>query len=95
MTDQLTHIDEKIHLLKKKKEKIQLQQALYYMKELQKLFKEDFSHQLALIILTECWNTAAETKKEAWRKRSQTFPSPSFQIERKKAQPIGSTAHQS
>jgi hypothetical protein len=98
MTDKLTHIDEKIYLLKKKKERIQVQQALAYMKESQKLLKEEFSPLLALTILTETWTAAPETKKETWKKRSQTFPSDSFQLYGKKAQPAQPAqpaAHQS
>lgn len=95
MTDRLTHLDEKIHLLKRKREKVQAQQALSFMKETQKIFKEEFSAGLALTVLTESWGSAPETKKESWKKRSQIFPSSSLQDNGKKDQSIQPTAHQS
>ncbi|MDI9634457.1 hypothetical protein QM565_01440 [Geitlerinema splendidum] len=95
MTDRLTHLDEKILHLKKKREKAQAQQALSFMKETQKIFKEEFSAGLALTVLTESWGSAPETKKESWKKRSQTFPSSSLQRDGKKDQPIQPTTHQS
>jgi hypothetical protein len=95
MTDRLTHLDEKIHQLRKKKEKVQAQQALSFMKETQKIFKEEFSAGLALTILTESWGSAPETKKESWKKRSLAFPSSSLQRNGKKDQSVQPTAHQS
>jgi len=95
MTDRLTHLDERIHQLKKKREKVQAQQALSFMRESQKLLKEDFSPILALTILTESWTTAPDPKKENWKKRSQTFPNSSSQRNGEKAQSAGSEAPQS
>jgi hypothetical protein len=95
MTDRLTHLDEKIHLLKRKREKVQAQQALSFMKETQKIFKEEFSAGLALTILTESWGSAPETKKESWKKRSQTFPSSSLQRDGKKDLTIQPATHKS
>ena len=95
MTDQLSHIDEKIHQLKKKREKVQAQHALSFMRETQKLFKEAFSAQLALTVMTESWGAAPETKKESWKKRSQTFPSSPFQTQGKKDPEIEPTDHPS
>ncbi len=94
MTDRLSHIDEKIYQLKKKREKVQTHQALSFMKETQKIFKEEFSPLLALTVMAENWNTAPETKKETWKKRSQIFPSIPFQASGKKGQPIESATHQ-
>lgn len=95
MTDRLTHLDEKIHQLKRKKEKVQAQQALSFMKETQKIFKEEFSAGLALTVLTESWGSAPETKKENWKKRAQIFPSSSLQKHGKKDPTIQPTTHQS
>lgn len=95
MTDRLIHLDEKILQLKRKKEKVHAQQALSFMKETQKIFKEEFSAGLALTVLTDSWGSAPETKKESWKKRSQTFPSSSLQSNGKKDQAIQPTAHQS
>ncbi|OJW52794.1 MAG: hypothetical protein BGO67_10445 [Alphaproteobacteria bacterium 41-28] len=102
MTDRLNHIDEKIHQLKKKREKVQAQQALSFLKETQKIFKDEFSTPLALAMMAESWAAAPETKKESWKKayslgggKPQTFPSPASQLHRKKNQEVGSTDHQS
>jgi len=100
MTDKFTHIDEKIHQLKKKREKVQAQHALSFMKETQKIFKEEFSAPLALTVLTECWGAAPETKKENWKKvcsregrKPQTFPSIPLQSNGKKVQEPQSADH--
>jgi hypothetical protein len=39
MMDQLTTIDEQINRLKKKKERVQTQQAIAFMREAQKIFQ--------------------------------------------------------
>jgi hypothetical protein len=87
-------LEEKIQLLKKKKEKIQIQQALLFIKEAQKIFNEDFSLDLALIILSETWNKASQAQKEEWRKRNHFFRPLSLQNNGKKAEPSESTSHQ-
>ena len=52
--DKLSHIDEKINRLKKQREKVQLQQAIFFHKEAQKIFQDGFSPNLALNILSDC-----------------------------------------
>lgn len=69
----VVRIDEKIQLLKKKKEKIQNQQALLFMKEAQKIFKEEFSPSMALKLLKDHWNGASKTQKAEWKKRAELF----------------------
>ena len=86
MIDQLINIDEKIHRLKKKKEKMQIQQAICFMREAQKIFEEGFSAEMALGILSDTWGSASETQKQNWRRRPDSFrPSPA-QSNRKKPQ---------
>lgn len=79
-------IDEKIQQLKKKKEKIQTQQALLFVKEAQKIFKEEFSPDMALTILATTWSKASKTQKEEWQKQAYSFRQLSFQKDNKKAQ---------
>lgn len=73
ITPALVRIDKKIQALKKKKEKIQIQQALLFMKETQKIFSENMSQNLALVILTEIWAKASNSQKEEWQKRARSF----------------------
>ena len=90
----VVHIDEKIQLLKKKKEKIQTQQAFLFMKETQKIFKEKFSPELALTILSETWEGFSNSQKDAWLKKAHSFRSSSFQQNRQKAQAPHPTSHE-
>lgn len=97
MIDQLTNIDEKIQHLKKKREKVQTQQAIQFMREVQKIFEDGFSAEIALGILSETWGAASEIQKQNWRKRgrSDSFrPSPA-QSNRKKTQAPEPTHQQS
>ena len=87
-------LEEKIQRLKKKKEKIQTQQALFFIKEAQKIFNEDFSPDLALIILSETWGKASQAKKEEWRKHNNFFHPLSLQNNGKKTEPSESTPRQ-
>ena len=64
----LARIDEKIQSLKKKKERIQTQQALLFMKEAQKILHEDFSPDMALALLSETWKETNENQKSEMRK---------------------------
>jgi len=95
MIDQLTNIDEKIHRLKKKKEKMQTQQAICFMREAQKIFEDGFSAEMALGILSETWSTASETQKQNWRRRPDSFRLVSTQSNRKKPQAPEPTHKQS
>lgn len=93
MIDQLTNIDEKIHRLKKRREKVQIQQSIHFMREAQKIFQDNFSLDVALGILSETWNSASDTQKQNWRKRSDSFRPSSIKDFRKKA-PASEPAHQ-
>lgn len=73
MKDRLTHIESKISQLKQKKERIQTQQALLLMKEVQKILQDQFSPDEALKLLKEHWNGASEAQKEEWKKRAGSF----------------------
>lgn len=87
MIDQLTTIDEKILQLKKRREKVQTQQAIFFMREAQKIFQDGFMPDIALSILSETWGTASESQKQNWRKRANTFRSSSIHTVGKKSQP--------
>ena len=95
MIDQLTNIDEKIHKLKKRREKVQTQQAILFMREVQKILQDEFSPDLALEILVEAWTAATEAQKQKWRKKLDTFRASSLQGLQQKAQTLEPTPQQS
>ena len=72
--DKITNIDDKIEKLKKKKIRMQTQKAILFLKEAERIFKDAFSPDIALAMLSE-WNTASETKKKEWTTRSHSFRS--------------------
>ena len=74
MIDKVTSIENKIHELKQKKERIQTQQALFLMKEAQKILKEEFSLETILTILKDSWTTASKIQKAEWTTRVGLFP---------------------
>ena len=94
MKDKLTHIENKIHQLRQKKERIQTQQAIFFLKEAQKILKEEFSPDMALNILKDNWSAASIVQKEEWKKRDGYFLI-SSQETRKKAEERNSTPQQS
>lgn len=83
-------LDEKIQRLRKKKERIQTQQAVLFIKEAQQIFEEDFSPGIALLILSETWKGASEIQKEQWKKRGHSFQLSSFRQSRPEA-PVSET----
>ena len=95
MSDKLISIDEKILRLKKRREKVQTQQAISFMREAQKIFQDGFSPNMALGILSETWTAASEIQKQNWRKRGRDFRPASLQNNQKKTQTIESEPQQS
>ena len=83
--DKLTNIDEKIERLKKKRLKLQNQQAVLFTKEAEKIFEEGFSPDIALAVLSE-WTTASDTKKKEWIARSHSFRSVSVRSTQSKTE---------
>lgn len=73
MIDKVTSIENKIHGLKQKKERIKAQQFLLLTKEAQKILKDEFSPEMALTILKESWTTASKTQKAEWTTRAGLF----------------------
>ena len=95
MIDQLTTIDEQINRLKKKKERVQTQQAISFMREAQKIFQTDFNPGIALSILSETWVTATEKQQTEWKKRARDFRPSSVQSSSKKSQSLEPASQQS
>ena len=68
MKDQFSKIDQKILQLKQKKEKLQTQQALIFLKESQRILGEKFSPELATHILFHAWKASSDNQKKEWEK---------------------------
>ncbi|MBX9621591.1 MAG: hypothetical protein K2X28_06160 [Alphaproteobacteria bacterium] len=73
MIDKVTSIENKIHELKQKKERIKTQQSLLLMKEAQKILKDEFSLETVLTILKDSWAMASKTQKAEWETRATSF----------------------
>ena len=81
--DDIANIDDRIIKLKKKKIRMQTQKAVLFMKEAQKIFKDGFSPDIALAVLSD-WTTASESKKKEWTNKSHSFRPVSAQSAQRK-----------
>ena len=88
--DNIANIDDRIVKLKKKKIRMQTQKAILFMKEAQKIFKDAFSPDIALAVLSD-WSTASEVKKKEWTSRSHSFRTVSVSNTRQKTEARDST----
>lgn len=86
MIDKLAHLDSKIQLLQKQKDKIRTHQALSFMKEAQKILIEDFTPEIALSVLKDSWAAASKSQKEEWKMMGYSFRQHSLQEPYKKKQ---------
>jgi hypothetical protein len=68
MTNPISKIDQKILQLRQRKEKLQTQYAVGFMKEAQNILGEKFSPGLALSILSHSWLSSSDHKKKEWEK---------------------------
>ena len=73
MEDDVSQIDEKITRLKKKKERLQTQKALFLFKEAQIILGDKFSYELTLSVLSNSWNPSSDKQKEEWSKSAHKF----------------------
>ncbi len=71
--EKLLSIDEKMQRLRKKRERIHLNESLFFTKEVQRILEDAFSLELALVILEKTWPTASKSQKEEWRRCVPTF----------------------
>jgi hypothetical protein len=56
MDDDISKIEDKINLLRQKREKIKTQKALLLLKEAQGILSDNFSYELVLSILKNSWS---------------------------------------
>ncbi len=75
MDDDLSNIEDKINLLKQKREKIKTKKALLLLKEAQGILSDNFSYELVLSVLKNSWSSASEKQKEEWEKSANQFRS--------------------
>ncbi len=67
---QIIKIKNQIEKLKKKNEKLQVQIALSFYKDVQKMFGEDFCPSVALGLLELMGTHTSEYQKQKWRKQA-------------------------
>ena len=61
--------------IQEQKAKTQTQQAICFMRETQKILRDNFTPEMALKILSEAWRSASEAQKQNWRRRRDFQPS--------------------
>ena len=66
-------IDQKMQRLRKQREKLHLNQALFFTKEVQKVLGEEGSLEVALVVLEKTWRTSSKSQKEEWQKHIPSF----------------------
>lgn len=66
-------IDQKIQRLRQKRERLQMSQALFFTKEVQRIFGNEFSLEMALVVLKKTWGSASKSQKEEWNKHISSF----------------------
>lgn len=73
MEDDVSQIEEHIKRLKKKKERLQTQKALFLFKEAQAILGDKFSYELAISVIANSWKSSSDKQKEEWIKSANTF----------------------
>ena len=73
MIDKLTQFETKIAQLQQKRAQLQTRQAVAFYKEVQRIFKQEFSSELALSVLKDAWKGASQTQKEKWHQSAKPF----------------------
>jgi hypothetical protein len=92
--NKLARLDQRIQLLKKRKEKLYTQIAVAYLKETERIFGKEFSLELILEMLDHLKTISSEIHKEEWKKHGHSFrPSPPHK-NGKNTSPIKSIAQQ-
>lgn len=71
----MQEIDRKIERLKEKKKRLERQQAMFLLKQLQGILKEHFSPELVITLIAEMWTQATPQQKEEELKKAPSFPS--------------------
>lgn len=66
-------IEQKIQRLRQKREKLHMNQALFFTKEVQRILEDEFSLEMALVILEKTWTAASKSQKEEWSKHVPSF----------------------
>jgi hypothetical protein len=94
MTDKLLNLEKKIQRLKEKRDKVHTQQALLFLKAVEKIFKDRFCPILVLDILAQTRATPSALHQQEEEKRAHSFRMPSSHSNGKNTSPINLTPHQ-
>lgn len=86
-------INERIEKLKKQKIRAQLQEAVLFRRETEKIFDKGFSPELALAVMTD-WSKAPESKKKEWENKANSFRPIFFPEPQQKSAPRTPAPHQ-
>ncbi len=78
--NKIQDIEDRIIKLKQLKLDVEIKLARELYKKIENTLGEDFSFQLAAILIEENWNNASAEKKEQWRSKARTFPIPKTSI---------------
>ena len=87
-------IDEKMQRLRKKREKLHMNESLFFTKEVQRILEDEFSLELALVVLEKTWPAASKSQKEEWRKCVPSFRASFIPSHEQKTQAYESTLEQ-
>lgn len=69
-------IAKKMLRLRQKREKLHMNQALFFTKEIQKIMGEDHSLETALVAFEKTWTAASTNQKKEWQMHEPSFRSP-------------------
>jgi hypothetical protein len=72
--NRLNAIDDKIAHLKTLKEDLEMHAGRLLYRKINAILGENFTPQLALVILRETWKNASLETKESWQEKANTFP---------------------
>lgn len=73
MTASVKAFDDKIQELKLKKKEFETKQATLLFKNAHKSLEDQFTPQLAAIIIQQSWASASKDQKEKWQKAAEKF----------------------
>ena len=87
-------IEQKIQRLRQKREKLHMNQALFFTKEVQRILEDEFSLELALVILEKTWGSASKSQKVEWGKHVPSFRASFISAYEKESHPDDSALEQ-
>lgn len=71
--DQFLLIDQRILRLRRKRERLHVNQSLTLTKEIKKMMGEEFSPEMALAIFDKTWTHASNSQRKEWSSHTPSF----------------------